>query len=329
MTNDYTSEAATVATAIAAVYENKQANKKDDISGDFSSDTVSYPTVKAVKGELANKLDKTHTSYKGKNVVTNSSTGVIEFEEKNNHSHGNLTSDGKVGSNANYFVYTTTGGAVTSKQKIGNITTDGKIGSTSGKPIITTTGGTVTTGDFGTSAGQFAEGNHTHSGYITSHQSLEGTVVTVEQQSTAESGYASTYVIKQGGSQVGVKINIPKDQFVQSASVATVGSTPTSAETSAGLSAGDKYIKLVVNTTNSESGATILRIPIADLGGQTYTADNSTLQMTNNQFSIKNGGVGSDQIASAVKSSWLSTSDVQTEIGLFATALANAINPSS
>ena len=82
------------------------------------------------------------------------------------HTHGNLTNDGKVGSNANYIVVTTTGGAITSVQKLGNITYDGKIGSTSGKPVITTTGGTVTTGSFGSTSGTFAEGNHTHSGYI-------------------------------------------------------------------------------------------------------------------------------------------------------------------
>ena len=39
-------------------FENKQTNKKDDISGDFSTDTVSYPTVKAVKGALSGKVDK-------------------------------------------------------------------------------------------------------------------------------------------------------------------------------------------------------------------------------------------------------------------------------
>jgi len=53
------------------------------------------------------------------------------------------------------------------------------------------------------------------------------------------------------------------------------------------------------------------------------------LQLSNGQFSIKNGGVGSDQIASAVKSSWLSTSDVQSEISTFAAALAEAINPTT
>jgi hypothetical protein len=49
----------------------------------------------------------------------------------------------------------------------GNISNDGKVGSASGKPLITTTNGAVTAGAFGTSAGQFAEGNHGHSNYTT------------------------------------------------------------------------------------------------------------------------------------------------------------------
>ena len=64
------------------------------------------------------------------------------------HYHGNITSDGKVGSNADYFVTTTTGGAVTSQQKVGNIDTSGKIGSTSGKVIVTTTNGVLTTSNW-------------------------------------------------------------------------------------------------------------------------------------------------------------------------------------
>lgn len=82
------------------------------------------------------------------------------------HTHGNITSDGKVGSSADYFVYTTTSGKVTSKQKIGNITTAGAIGSTASKPIITTTSGVLTTGSFGTTSGTFCQGNdsrlHSH-----------------------------------------------------------------------------------------------------------------------------------------------------------------------
>lgn len=75
------------------------------------------------------------------------------------HSHGNLTSDGKVGSTASYFVYTTTGGAITSKQKIGNININGQVGSTANKPLITTTNGAITTGSFGSDANTFCQGN--------------------------------------------------------------------------------------------------------------------------------------------------------------------------
>jgi len=44
----------------------------------------------------------------------------------------------------------------------GNITNAGAIGSSSGVPIITGTGGVLQAGAFGTGAGQFAEGNHSH-----------------------------------------------------------------------------------------------------------------------------------------------------------------------
>jgi hypothetical protein len=104
-----------------------------------------------------------------------------------------LTNDGKVGSSSNYFVYTTTSGAITSKQKIGNITTSGAIGSTSGKPIITTTSGVLTAGSFGTSSGTFAEGNHTHSNYISTSSTTglvknDGTIMT---SGTGSSNYAA------------------------------------------------------------------------------------------------------------------------------------------
>ena len=90
----------------------------------------------------------------------------ISGKSDTTHTHGNITSDGKVGSSADYFVYTTTSGKVTSKQKIGNITTAGAIGSTASKPIITTTSGVLTTGSFGTTSGTFCQGNdsrlHSH-----------------------------------------------------------------------------------------------------------------------------------------------------------------------
>ena len=64
--------------------------------------------------------------------------------------------------------------------------------------------------------------SHTHSEYLTSHQSLDSKTVTVSKQATADSGYAATYVVKQNNTHVGDKINIPKDYLVKSATVETV-----------------------------------------------------------------------------------------------------------
>ena len=145
------------------------------IKNDGTIDTNAYITNSA----LTNYIQKSNTSGLIKNdgsidtntyltelkvgsnanyLVYTTTNGVLASKQK----LGNITYDGKIGSSANYFVYTTTNGTVTSKQKIGNITTSGAIGSTSGLPIITGSSGVLTTGSFGTTSGTFAEGNHTH-----------------------------------------------------------------------------------------------------------------------------------------------------------------------
>ena len=128
------------------------------------------PSEKLVKNTIDTKADSsdiptktsdlTNDGADGTNVfVANNDSRLSDARTPTSHTHGNLTNDGKVGSTANYFVYTTTNGAITSKQKIGNITTSGAIGSTANKPLITTTNGVITTGSFGTSAGTFCQGN--------------------------------------------------------------------------------------------------------------------------------------------------------------------------
>lgn len=234
MTNDYSTEAAEVADAMIAVFENKQTNKKNDISGDFSTDNVSYPTVKGVKTWVGNQ------------------------------------------------------------------------------------------------------------GFLTQHQTLSdvGGIVTVEEQAQAETGYLKTYVIKQGNasakSQVGVKINIPKDFLVRSGQVRTCVQDNVPVQ---GYLVGDKYIDFVINSKDSTATDEHIYINVKDLiSGDTYIADESTLTLNNstNTFSIKSLGVDTAQIkakavtkaklADEVSSQW--TSDAQSEISSFASALANAINPS-
>ena len=72
----------------------------------------------------------------------------------------------------------------------GNITNAGAIGSTSGLPVKTGTDGVLTTGAFGTSAGQFAEGNHTHSGYVSA------TKVTSWSSTVSDSNVPSEKLVK-------------------------------------------------------------------------------------------------------------------------------------
>ena len=188
-------------------------------TGDYD-DLTDKPTIPTKTSDLTNDGDGTNV------FVKNNDSRLTDSRTPTSHTHGNLTNDGKVGSTANYFVYTTTSGAITSKQKIGNITTSGAIGSTSGKPIITTTSGVLTTGSFGTSSGTFAEGNHTHSGYISTSSTTglvknDGTIMTSGTGSTnyaagnhTHSGYVSATKVTSWQSTPSDS-NVPSEKLVK------------------------------------------------------------------------------------------------------------------
>ena len=318
MAEDYTSDAQAVAEAIEAVYENKQSNKKNSISGDYSSDNESYPTVKAVKNQFGEKVtswsnDVGDGNYPSEKLVhdtlINSNSNV-----KNGHVHGNVSSDGKIGSTSGKIVVTGTGGALDVASTIsGSLVTDSNLHSHLG------TGVNATQEQINTAVDNMVN-------------------INVVKQSTADTGYASTYYITQNGTQVGPKIQIEKDKMVRSISIETVGATPTQEEIDAGMTTGDKYILIIVNTVDND-GTSRLILPITDVF-DLQTADESTLTLSSaGVFSIKSSGVDTaqikdgavtaDKIASAVKNGWWTESDSHTQISAFATALANAINPSS
>lgn len=204
--------------------------------------------------------------------------------------------------------------------------------------------------------------------FITEHQSLDSKTVTVEKQATAETGYAATYVVKQNSSQVGAKINIPKDLLLQSASVETVGATPSALETANNLTTGDSYIKLIANTVDGDDAQTPLVIPINDIF-DLQSADESTITLSNGVYSVKASGIDTTQlkdsavttakiaaknvttakiadkavtatqiddytitatqIASSLSSTWLTTSDVDSEIEDYIDSLTTALTPAS
>jgi len=360
-------------------YENKIANKKTNIDGDYTSDTSSYPTAGAVQAYVEGKGYLTsHQDISGKedssNKVTSWSTTTnnirypseklvkdsLDQKISTSNIAGLVKNDGTIDTNtyltqhqslSNYIQKSNTDGLVkndgtidtttylTEHQDIsgkansadlatvattgrytdltnipttftpsshthGSITNDGKIGTVSGKPLITSSGGEIATGSFGTTSGTFAEGNHTHSQYLTSHQSLSdiGGVVTVEKQTTADTGYAHTYVVKQNGSQVGSKINIPKDLLLQSATKEVVGSTPTTLETENNLTTGDTYLKFIVNTEDNDNATTLI-VPINDLVENTVYTAGSGLTLSNGEFSIGSGDISLTMLATGVQTS--------------------------
>ena len=197
-----------VAQTIASLnnkFENKVANKKDNISGDFSDDGVSYPTVRGAKNHFGQK-------------VTEFSTVPVDT---------NYPSEKLV------------------KDTIDGLETD-----------------------------------------LTDDLTID-----VVKQASADTGYASTYYVTQGGVQVGAKIQIMKDKMLRSASVETVGPNPTVEEQSYHMAAGDQYILLVVNTADSDSPSRLI-IPISTVF-DLQKADEITVSLSNGVYSVKTGYVES------------------------------------
>ena len=196
------------------------------IKNDGSVDTSTYVETSAITDMLTTNDVVDNLTTSAIDAPLSAKQGKALKDSLDTHTHGNLSNDGKVGSNANYIVVTGTGGAITSVQKLGNITYDGKIGSTSGKPVITTTSGTVTTGSFGSTAGTFAEGNHTHSGYISTSSTTgliknDGTIMTSGTGSTnysagnhTHSGYVSATKVTSWQSTPSDS-NVPSEKLVK------------------------------------------------------------------------------------------------------------------
>ena len=134
--------------------------------------------------------------------------------------------------------------------------------------------------------------------YYTKEQVRSMFTVTVEKQTTAESGSFATYVVKQGGSQVGSKINIPKDYLVKSCSVKTCTTANVPVQ---GYTVGDKYIDWVINTRDGSASNEHLYLLVNEIVDP-YKPDNSTIALSSgNVFSVKDGGITLVKLAPALQ----------------------------
>lgn len=106
---------------------------------------------------------------------------------------------------------------------------------------------------------------------------------TIEKVAT-ESGFASTYNLKKGGTKVGASINIPLDQVLRGSSIKTV----TTANTPyAGAKPGDKYVEFLFQNNNTPQ-----YLPVQDLvdvykGDDTYIEVSSTNVITLKYSALK------------------------------------------
>ena len=134
--------------------------------------------------------------------------------------------------------------------------------------------------------------------YYTKEQVSSMFTVTVEKQTTAESGSFATYIVKQGGNQVGSKINIPKDYLVKSCSVKTCTTANVPVQ---GYEVGDKYIDWVINTRDGSASNEHLYLLVNEIVDP-YKPDNSTITLSSgNVFSVKDGGITLVKLAPAVQ----------------------------
>jgi len=367
MTGEYAIKLARVKTAMDNRYENKQANKKTDISGSFTGDADSYPTVQAVKtfvegkGYLtqhqdisgkANSADLATVATSGsyndlgnKPSIPASSSDLSDGSDliKKSQTAGLVKNDGTIDTSTYLTQHQDISNYVQKSSTAGLIKNDGTIDTNT---YLTQHQDISNYVQKSSTAGLIKnDGTIDTNTYLTTHQSLSdiGGVVDVVEKVTPNSGYLKTYQITQDGTSVG-EIDIPKDFIVKSGSVKTVGSTATTAETAAGLTTGDVYLSLTLNTidNSTSTGDEELIIPANGLVEDTrYAADNSTLSLnsTGNVFSIKAGGVDTtqikdaavtaDKIASSVKNTWISTSDIDSRINQALDDLAESIYPTS
>ena len=310
----------------------KISNKVNNISGNFDTDNSSYPTVKSVKSFFGNKVtswsnNPSDNNYPSERLVkdtfdtklnisdaveTSDITSSIASHNTNSSAHSVtlnalrndiMSSVGQIYEEKENKVIALSGASTDNqypsakllydelqlKQNISSAFSGDYTDLTNQPSIPERTSDLVNDGD-----GENA--------FLTEHQSLESMAITVEQQQDPDIGFASTYVIKQNGSQVGPKINIPKDFLLKSADSHIVGQEPTELEEEYELTEGDIYLDFVINTQEDDGTDKHLIIPFSNYI-EIYTADESTLTVSNNEFSVKQNGITINELASSIVTS--------------------------
>jgi hypothetical protein len=136
------------------------------VNSQTSGLSINLPTTSIMAGDV---VQIRFTSFTGETFAV----------RRNGSFYGSSLTNGQ---QATYIAASTSANsweeAANNRHSHGNITNEGRIGTTSGLPVQTISGGIVSVGAFGTSAGQFAEGNHTHVVADVSGAAASGSITT-------------------------------------------------------------------------------------------------------------------------------------------------------
>lgn len=144
--------------------------------------------------------------------------------------------------------------------------------------------------------------------------------VTVEKLKTATDGYLASYVVKQGGSQVGATIDIPKDFLVKSATTGkatAVDVAPGGKLHGKGFAEGDTYLDFVINAKEGGGADEHMYVNASALVDVYTGKDGTTVNVT----------VGNDNVISAeVKDGSLSETKLDNALKTKLSNLRNDVN---
>lgn len=236
---------------------------------------VSPSNYQTIYGETYDPNDPTMAARIGKYQISVSTDGgtswtasgqpfSIQIEQYSAGSGLNL-------SNNEFSVKTKTGGYIQNTSS-----TDGQTTTDTGIDVIQSTvtytpAGQDSPANLTATSGLLTEASvSTIKSYIDAKSGENEVTLTTAQQ--ADTGFLTTYVLSQGGSEVG-RINIPKDFLVKSASLETVA---TANHPYTGAIVGEKYIDFVINSMDSDAEEertdSHIYLPVKDLV-DVYTGD--------------------------------------------------------
>ena len=248
------------------------------------------------------KVDKVPTATENNIALFNASGGIKDTGVSASsfaglsHTHGNIQNGGTLQTNDI---------TIANGDKL--VVTDASDGNKIARASISFDGSTTTKAL--TKKGTFET-------FLTSHQSLPE--YTIEKLGTAESGYIASYILKKNGTtQEGATINIPKDYLVKSGSIVNVvlynghyyESTDTGHTTQLdayGVNAAGKYLKFVVNTVDGTGNTSSIYISVQDLV-DAYQAGNGISIDASNYISVKIDSANANGLATTTAGLKLNT----------------------